>query len=75
MTIRTPCTSICVVHRREGLCIGCLRTADEIARWSAMTDAERDEIMAELPARAPRLQRRKGGRAGRLSDSGSATGG
>jgi hypothetical protein len=34
-----------------GLCTGCLRTLDEIARWGSMSDAERARIMAELPSR------------------------
>jgi uncharacterized protein len=36
----------------RGLCIGCKRTLDEIARWGGMTDQERDRIMAELPNRS-----------------------
>ena len=36
---------------QRGLCLGCGRTLDEIARWSQMTDAERERVMAELPRR------------------------
>lgn len=68
MTIRTPCIDICVLHRREGICIGCFRTGDEIANWSAMSDQERDRLMADLPSRAGRLRLRRGGRNGRLRD-------
>jgi predicted Fe-S protein YdhL (DUF1289 family) len=32
-------------------CLGCKRTLGEIARWSAMGDAERAVIVAQLPAR------------------------
>jgi predicted Fe-S protein YdhL (DUF1289 family) len=70
VTIRTPCIDICVLHRREGICIGCFRTGDEIARWSAMTAAERDRLIAELPSRAARLRIRRGGRNGRLREGG-----
>ena len=35
----------------RGLCLGCGRMLDEIARWAQMSDAERERIMAELPAR------------------------
>ena len=35
----------------SGLCRGCRRTLDEIARWSEMSEAERSGIIAELPAR------------------------
>jgi predicted Fe-S protein YdhL (DUF1289 family) len=32
-------------------CLGCRRTLDEIARWSQMTDREREQVLAQLPAR------------------------
>lgn len=64
--IDSPCIKICVVHPEERLCVGCLRTIDEIAHWSRLTPAERSVIMADLPARAPRLAKRRGGRLGRL---------
>jgi len=47
----TPCIGICTLGR-DGLCEGCLRTGDEIAQWSRLSDAERLAIMNEvLPAR------------------------
>ena len=64
--IESPCVKICVVHPEARLCVGCLRTIDEIGRWSRMTPEERREIMATLPARAPELTKRRGGRAARL---------
>jgi predicted Fe-S protein YdhL (DUF1289 family) len=36
---------------RRGLCLGCARTLDEIARWGSMSDAERESIMRELGKR------------------------
>jgi predicted Fe-S protein YdhL (DUF1289 family) len=35
----------------SGLCVGCGRTLEEIARWSVMSGEERRAIMAELAAR------------------------
>ncbi len=64
--IDSPCVQICVVHPVERLCTGCFRSIDEIARWSSMSPAERAEITAALPDRAPRLAKRRGGRASRL---------
>ena len=32
----------------RGVCRGCGRTLDEIARWGSLSDAQRDEIMARL---------------------------
>jgi len=64
--VDSPCVQICVVHPEERICTGCLRTIDEIARWSRMAPEERRAVMDELPTRAPRLRKRRGGRAARL---------
>lgn len=36
----TPCIGVCSLDA-QGLCRGCLRNVDEIARWKTMSDAER----------------------------------
>ncbi len=60
----SPCVQICLLHPETGLCIGCLRSGEEIARWPAMTAEERRALLAELPARKDRIApRRRGGRA------------
>ena len=38
---------------QRGVCIGCYRTLDEIARWAGMTEMERAGIMSVLPTRRP----------------------
>jgi predicted Fe-S protein YdhL (DUF1289 family) len=64
--VETPCLGICLIDPTDGLCAGCARSLDEIARWGAMSDAERRAIMDALPVRRPR--RRKGGREARLRE-------
>ena len=49
--IESPCVKICTLDARSGLCLGCGRTIDEIARWTAMSAAERGRVMSELPWR------------------------
>jgi predicted Fe-S protein YdhL (DUF1289 family) len=49
--IKSPCVKICTLDARSGLCLGCGRTIDEIARWATMSAAERARVMGELPAR------------------------
>ena len=66
--IDSPCVQICVIHPVERICTGCLRSIDEITRWSKMSPEDRRAIMAELPDRAPRLRKRRGGRAARLQN-------
>ena len=48
--IVSPCVNVCEIGPDE-LCEGCRRTVDEIARWTSMTSAERDAVMAELAGR------------------------
>lgn len=64
--IQSPCVKLCVVHPEERICVGCFRTIDEISAWSRLSHEARSTIMAELPSRAPRLAKRRGGRMGRL---------
>ena len=66
--IQSPCIKLCVVHPEERICVGCFRTIDEIGAWSRMTPDVRATVMAELPSRAPRLQKRRGGRSARVTD-------
>lgn len=64
--IESPCIKICVIHPESRLCTGCLRSIDEIGAWSGMTPEARSEVMAELPLRAGKITKRRGGRKARL---------
>lgn len=49
--VLTPCTGVCQLAG-DGLCDGCYRNTDEIARWSLMDDRERRRLMDDvLPER------------------------
>lgn len=63
--VESPCVKICVVHPQARICTGCLRSIDEIARWSRMTGEERREVLDALPDRKGMLTKRRGGRAAR----------
>lgn len=63
--IATPCVQVCIVDGPSGLCLGCYRTLAEIAGWRALGDDQRAAVMAELPARAGRIEPGKLG--GKLS--------
>ncbi|OGA92354.1 MAG: hypothetical protein A3G27_05920 [Betaproteobacteria bacterium RIFCSPLOWO2_12_FULL_66_14] len=49
--IASPCTKVCVMDAGTRYCRGCARTIGEIARWGEMSDAERNAVLAQLPAR------------------------
>ena len=54
--VPSPCISVCRMEEATGLCAGCLRTLDEIAMWSVLTDDERRAVWADLAARAAHLR-------------------
>ena len=57
--IISPCEKICSVDPNSGLCMGCGRNLSEIERWTKYSDAERQQVMAQLPARLEAMRARK----------------
>lgn len=53
--IQSPCIDVCRLDHGYAYCIGCLRTIEEIKRWSRMTDADKHAVLAALPARRAAL--------------------
>ena len=51
----SPCIKVCQMDPVRGVCIGCCRTLDEIARWGNMSETERVSVMGELAARRKAL--------------------
>ena len=49
--VASPCNRVCRIDEATGLCLGCGRTLDEIARWTAMDEAARRRVYAVLPSR------------------------
>lgn len=48
---RSPCIDVCKLDPVTRICEGCLRSIDEIAGWSAMSDEARREVLQQLPGR------------------------
>ena len=51
----SPCIKVCQMDPVRGVCIGCCRTLDEIARWSGMSETEQAAVMSGLSARRKNL--------------------
>jgi predicted Fe-S protein YdhL (DUF1289 family) len=41
--VESPCIQVC--RMADGICKGCLRTLDEIASWSEMTDEQKKLVL------------------------------
>ena len=71
--VDTPCIRICLLHPEAGLCIGCYRSAAEIAAWGSLSREARLALMATRPDRASLVApRRRGGRRGRQERDGGS---
>jgi predicted Fe-S protein YdhL (DUF1289 family) len=58
--VPSPCVSLCRIDERTGLCVGCLRTLEEIAGWTAFDDEQRRQVWIAIAGRradAPRADR------------------
>ena len=51
--VASPCINVCKME--EGLCAGCFRSIDEIARWANAGDDDRRLILAAVAQRRTRL--------------------
>lgn len=49
-SVPSPCINVCELDG-EGMCMGCFRTADEIAAWPAMEQASQRRLLAVLQER------------------------
>ena len=54
MSIASPCINVCRMDPITGLCEGCARTLDEIARWGTASDDEKRIILEFVAKRRAR---------------------
>ncbi|WP_280951181.1 DUF1289 domain-containing protein [Pararhizobium haloflavum] len=56
--MESPCILVCAIDMKTGYCFGCGRTSAEIAGWIGYSPELRRAVMAELPARLAKLERK-----------------
>ena len=49
--IPSPCIAVCQLDPKSGLCLGCMRTAEEIGEWPTASNTDRLAILARLKER------------------------
>jgi len=49
--IESPCTGVCKLNTKSGLCKGCARTAEEIISWIRCSDSDKKEILLKISNR------------------------
>lgn len=57
--IWSPCKKVCLVDPERSLCVGCFRTLDELGRWTAMSEAERQSVRGRLKDREAAYRKRR----------------
>ena len=60
--VPSPCMNVCRMDAAGALCEGCLRTLDEIAAWSQLSEPAKRAVWAQLELRRaqPGAARREG---------------
>lgn len=48
--IHSPCVRQCCLDDND-ICIGCYRTLQEICRWQALSDAEKQQVLVQCQQR------------------------
>jgi hypothetical protein len=46
--IESPCTGICQLNLKSGLCKGCNRTVEEIIGWIRSSDTDKKKILLKI---------------------------
>ena len=49
--VPSPCQSICSMNAKNGLCLGCLRTLQEIAQWSQANQQVKRQVWLNIQSR------------------------
>ena len=49
--VASPCINVCRMDPASDLCVGCARTIDEIAAWSALDGADRRLVLMRIAQR------------------------
>lgn len=49
--VPSPCISVCEMDAASGFCLGCWRTLDEIAAWSALDNAGKRAVWLRIEDR------------------------
>ena len=47
----SPCIGVCELDLESDLCVGCLRTSQEIAMWSQIDNKKAMQIMGQIKDR------------------------
>jgi len=54
--VPSPCVGVCEMDSRSSLCRGCLRTLQEIQRWSGCDAAEKRAVWRDIEVRLAQYQ-------------------
>ena len=49
--VDSPCIDICTTDYDSGLCIGCGRTQEEIAKWVSYTNKQKQQVLLKINKR------------------------
>lgn len=54
--VPSPCINVCQMSPRTGLCLGCMRTIDEIVAWGSAGDDYKRAVWREIRRREAQIE-------------------
>jgi predicted Fe-S protein YdhL (DUF1289 family) len=54
--VPSPCINVCKMSSATGLCVGCLRTIDEIVAWGRASEEDKRAVWAEIRRREAQIE-------------------
>ena len=48
VSMSSPCVKVCRLDVKHNICIGCLRTPEEITKWSKLSSPEQTTILDDI---------------------------
>jgi uncharacterized protein len=49
--VDSPCIDICTTDPESGLCVGCGRTQEEIVKWVAYSNKQKQQVLLNINKR------------------------
>lgn len=50
-SVASPCINVCTIDEESGLCLGCARSLQEVARWRRFSDDQKRAVVNQLTER------------------------
>lgn len=55
-SVASPCINVCTIDEESGLCLGCARSLQEVARWRRLSEEQKRAVVNQLTERKRKMK-------------------